>query len=93
MNVKKIFVTGGAGFIGSHICENLFVEFKNSKIIILDIPQSTNQILFVVVFVGEYMVYRPVTQVFLIRALCGDYNRHLSMLISQILSDQQNFQI
>ena len=36
MNVKKIFVTGGAGFIGSHICENLFVEFKNSKIIILD---------------------------------------------------------
>ena len=36
MNVKKIFVTGGAGFIGSHICENLFNEFRNSKIIILD---------------------------------------------------------
>ncbi len=34
--MKKIFVTGGAGFIGSHICEEIFRSFKNSKIIVLD---------------------------------------------------------
>ncbi len=34
--VKKIFITGGAGFIGSHICEEMFNTFKKSKIIILD---------------------------------------------------------
>ncbi len=35
-NFKKIFITGGAGFVGSHVCEAFFNEFKNSKIIILD---------------------------------------------------------
>jgi len=35
-NLKKIFITGGAGFIGSHVCEVLFDKFKNSKLIILD---------------------------------------------------------
>ena len=34
--VKKIFITGGAGFIGSHICEEMFNTFEKSKIIILD---------------------------------------------------------
>lgn len=33
---KKIFITGGAGFIGSHVSEVFFQAFKNSKIIILD---------------------------------------------------------
>lgn len=33
---KKIFITGGAGFIGSHISEEIFNTFKKSKIIILD---------------------------------------------------------
>jgi UDP-glucose 4,6-dehydratase len=33
---KKIFITGGAGFIGSHISEEMFNTFKKSKIIILD---------------------------------------------------------
>ena len=32
----KFFITGGAGFIGSHICEEVFKSFKNSKIIIFD---------------------------------------------------------
>jgi dTDP-glucose 4,6-dehydratase len=32
----KFFITGGAGFIGSHICEEIFRSFKNSKIIIYD---------------------------------------------------------
>lgn len=33
---KKIFITGGAGFIGSHICEEVYEKFPNSKIIIFD---------------------------------------------------------
>lgn len=33
---NKIFITGGAGFVGSHICEAFFENFKESKIIILD---------------------------------------------------------
>ena len=32
----KFFITGGAGFIGSHICEKIFNNFPNSKIVILD---------------------------------------------------------
>ena len=34
--MKKIFITGGAGFIGSHIAEEIFNTFKKSKIIIFD---------------------------------------------------------
>ena len=34
--MKKIFITGGAGFIGSHISEEIFKTFKKSKIIIFD---------------------------------------------------------
>ena len=34
--MRKIFITGGAGFIGSHICEEIFNTFKKSKIIIFD---------------------------------------------------------
>ena len=34
--MKKIFITGGAGFIGSHISEQIFLTFKKSKIIIFD---------------------------------------------------------
>ena len=30
---KKIFVTGGGGFIGSHLCEKLI---ENNKIVIYD---------------------------------------------------------
>ena len=33
---KKIFNTGGAGFIGSHVSEVFFQKFNNSKIYILD---------------------------------------------------------
>ena len=34
--MKRIFITGGAGFIGSHIAEEIFCTFKKSKIIIFD---------------------------------------------------------
>tara|TARA_B110000438_G_C15796042_1_gene642893 strand:- start:780 stop:1733 length:954 start_codon:yes stop_codon:yes gene_type:complete len=34
--MKKIFITGGAGFIGSHICEEVFNTFNKSKIVIFD---------------------------------------------------------
>ena len=36
MLIKKIFITGGAGFIGSHICEEIYKKFPKSKIIIFD---------------------------------------------------------
>jgi UDP-glucose 4,6-dehydratase len=34
--MKQIFITGGAGFIGSHLCEKIFNNYKNTKIVILD---------------------------------------------------------
>ena len=34
--LKKIFITGGAGFIGSHVSETFFKSFPKSTIIILD---------------------------------------------------------
>ena len=34
--MKKIVITGGCGFIGSHIVEHFFHKFKKSKIIVLD---------------------------------------------------------
>ena len=34
--MKKIFITGGAGFIGSHICEEIFHTFEKNKITIFD---------------------------------------------------------
>ena len=36
MQIRKIFITGGAGFIGSHICEEIYQKFPKSKIIIFD---------------------------------------------------------
>jgi UDP-glucose 4,6-dehydratase len=33
---NKIFITGGAGFIGSHVSEAFFKKFPNCKLIILD---------------------------------------------------------
>jgi len=33
---KKILITGGAGFIGSHLSEKIFFTFKNCKIHIID---------------------------------------------------------
>ena len=35
-NMRKIFITGGCGFIGSHLVEKIFKEFKNSKIVVYD---------------------------------------------------------
>ena len=36
MQIRKIFITGGAGFIGSHISEEIYKKFPKSKIIIFD---------------------------------------------------------
>ena len=32
----KILITGGAGFIGSHICEEIYKKIPGSKLVILD---------------------------------------------------------
>ena len=34
--MHKILITGGCGFIGSHLTEYLFHKYKNSQIIIFD---------------------------------------------------------
>lgn len=34
--MSKFFITGGAGFIGSHLAENIFQNFPKSKIVIFD---------------------------------------------------------
>lgn len=34
--IKKIFITGGCGFIGSHLSEYFFNKYKNAEIIIYD---------------------------------------------------------
>lgn len=34
--IKKIFITGAAGFIGSHLSERIFSEFKGCKIVLYD---------------------------------------------------------
>ncbi len=34
--MKKIFITGAAGFIGSHLSERLFLTYKNTQFILFD---------------------------------------------------------
>ena len=34
--MKKILITGAAGFIGSHVSERIFNEYKKSKILLYD---------------------------------------------------------
>ena len=34
--IKKIFITGGAGFIGSHLSEKLYENFKNARFVLYD---------------------------------------------------------
>ena len=43
--IKKIFITGAAGFIGSHLTEKLFNHFKNAEFILFDkITYAANKI-------------------------------------------------
>ena len=34
--MHKILISGGAGFVGSHLCEKINNRYKKSKLIILD---------------------------------------------------------
>jgi UDP-glucose 4,6-dehydratase len=34
--MRKILITGGAGFIGSHICETICASFPDSEVVVLD---------------------------------------------------------
>ena len=34
--MKSFFITGGAGFIGSHVCEEIVKKFPKAKIFVLD---------------------------------------------------------
>ena len=36
MKIKKIVITGGCGFIGSHLSEFYFKKYKHAKIVIYD---------------------------------------------------------
>jgi dTDP-glucose 4,6-dehydratase len=44
--MNKIFISGGAGFIGSHLCEEIFNNYKNAEIIILDKITYAGNLLF-----------------------------------------------
>ena len=44
--MNKFFITGGAGFIGSHICEKIFNIYSNSQIVILDKLTYAGNLLF-----------------------------------------------
>ena len=60
-NFKKIFITGGAGFIGSHVSEVFFENFKKSKIIILDkLTYAGNKI-----FLSEILKSKFINYVFI----------------------------
>ena len=34
--MPKFLISGGAGFVGSHLCEKIHNKYKKSRIIILD---------------------------------------------------------
>ena len=34
--MKSFFITGAAGFIGSHVCEAIIKQFPKSKVFVLD---------------------------------------------------------
>ncbi len=43
--MKKIFITGAAGFIGSHLAEKLFAKYKKSKFVFYDkITYAANKV-------------------------------------------------
>ena len=43
--MKKIFITGAAGFIGSHLAEKLFAKYKKSKFVLYDkITYAANKV-------------------------------------------------
>jgi UDP-glucose 4-epimerase len=61
-NINRVFITGGAGFIGSHLCDTLISEgykvsvydnFSNGKILSIPIytPINFSGDLFVLIFV------------------------------------------
>ena len=68
IKLRKIFITGGAGFIGSHICEELFHTFKKSKIIIFD----------KLTYAGNKFFLKDILKSSRIRFVKGDINNYNS---------------
>jgi len=51
--MKSFFITGAAGFIGSHVCEKIIEQFPNAKVFVLDKVTYAGNIKFIKHLIDE----------------------------------------